>query len=1291
MQKNIITSFSGPKIYSEFRKVALLNNKNITLLGIKDITSSYLHVIESKNKLSSKDEAVIKQILTYGENTKEIMPLENIIFISPRIGTISPWSSRATDIIQNCGVNILRIERIKAISFATNNDIPLIENEKKVLGNLLYDRMTESLFLNQDNINSLFNHHNPKPLSHIDIISEGISELKSFNISQGLALSDDEVDYLFDYFVSEKRNPTDAELMMFAQANSEHCRHKIFNASWVIDNIEQSESLFSMIRNTHKISPQKTIVAYSDNSSIIEGSVINRFYPDGHGEYSGHSELTHYIMKVETHNHPTAISPFSGAATGAGGEIRDEGATGRGSKPKAGLAGFSVSNLRIPNFIQSWEKNNIGKPDRIASALKIMIDGPIGAASYNNEFGRPNILGYFRTLEHTIQDKNFGYHKPIMLAGGIGSISGIHTHKKQLKENNLLIQLGGPAMLIGLGGGAASSMKTGTNAENLDFASVQRGNPELQRRAQEVIDRCWELADKNPILSIHDVGAGGLSNAFPELIHDGGMGAIMNIRSIKNEEPGMSPKEIWSNESQERYVLAIDESQLKTFTKICERERCPFSVVGKATKQKSLKVEDNLLKKDVVNMDLNILLGKPPKLTKNITSAYSLKIEKSTLEVSLECAIFEVLKYPSVASKNFLITIGDRSVTGLIAQDQMVGPWQVPVSNVGVTKSTFDSITGEAFAIGEKAPIALTNAAASARMATAEALTNIAASAIEDISLIKLSANWMAASGTDYEDDELFKAVKAIGIELCPALGISIPVGKDSMSMQTSWGESETNTVTSPLSLIITAFSESYDVNKTLTPQLIKDTNSSLILVDLGVGKNRMGGSAFNLVNNVTSLEVPDLDNPELIKNFFKGIQFLNKKNKLLAYHDRSDGGLIVSVLEMAFAGHCGVKLELGVKESILEFLLNEELGAVIQVAKEDIEFIQEYLDKKLGLSTKIIGSPTIDHKISIINNDSLIYSSTRSKLQQVWAETSFRIQSIRDNPKSAEEEFNLILDDSNPGIKPKIDFKIPSKINISKSKPKIAILREQGVNGHSEMAAAFNYANFEAHDVHMSDILSGDKSLKDFHGLAACGGFSFGDVLGAGEGWAKSILFNNKLRDEFQAFFERKDTIALGVCNGCQMMSNIKEIIPGADLWPKFIKNESEQFEARFVMVEIIKNNSLFFDGMIESILPVVVSHGEGRVQFSSNDHLNLNESSNLISLKYVDNYHQGTLMYPMNPNGSPNGITGLTSSDGRVSIMMPHPERVFRADQNSWHPKKWEKFGPWYRMFANANKFFI
>ena len=993
-------------------------------------------------------------------------------------------------------------------------------------------------------------------------------------------------------------------------------------------------------------------------------------------------------MKVETHNHPTAISPFPGAATGAGGEIRDEGATGRGSKPKAGLSGFSVSNLNIPNFVQVWEKNYIGLPKRIASPLKIMIDGPIGAASYNNEFGRPNILGYFRTLETNHNGKNIGYHKPIMLAGGVGNISDSHTHKKPLSEDNILIQLGGPAMLIGLGGGAASSMNTGSNQENLDFASVQRGNPELQRRAQEVIDACWQLGSRNPILSIHDVGAGGLSNAFPELIHDGGVGALMDIRNINNEELSMSPKEIWSNEAQERYVLAIKEEDVDRFIKLCQKERCPFAIIGKTKKQKKLTVSDSLLNEDVINMNLDALLGKPPKLNKIIkTPENNISKESGVYEDNLLQNITNVLHFPSVASKNFLITIADRSVTGLVSRDQMVGPWQVPVSNVGVTKSTFNSNTGEAMAIGEKAPIAITNAAASARMAVSEAITNIAASAIKNISLIKLSANWMAASGDNDRDYELFEAVKAVGMDLCPKLGISIPVGKDSMSMQTTWEEGNLKSVESPLSLIVSAFSETYDVNKTLTPEIHSIEKSSLILIDLGNGKNRMGGSSFNAVHHIYEDEVPDLDDAKLIKSFFEGIQHLNKKNKILAYHDRSDGGLITTILEMAFAGHCGIDLNLNKDDESIKFLFNEELGAVIQVANNDVAEVLNYFNENLMLLARVVGAPNKDHSINIIKDSKLILTNSRGKLQQAWAETSYRIQSIRDNPKTAKEEFDLILNDQYEGIQSKINFDIPKSVNIKKTKPKIAILREQGVNGQSEMAAAFNYAGFDAFDVHMSEINNGDKKLSDFEGLAACGGFSYGDVLGAGRGWASSILFNSKVREEFQQFFERDNTIALGVCNGCQMMSQIKEIIPGTDLWPNFIQNESEQFEARFLTVEVKKNNSLFFDEMMGSIIPIVVSHGEGRSNFSEGK-LGQILKNNQVTLAFTD--IDGTLSYPNNPNGSPSGITGVSSKNGRFTIMMPHPERVFRTDQNSWHPNNWEEFGPWYKMFANANKHF-
>ena len=1129
---------------------------------------------------------------------------------------------------------------------------------------------------------------NHSRITHIDILQFGIKALEEFNLSQGLAMSNEEIIYLYEYFSSEKRNPTDAELMMFAQANSEHCRHKIFNADWVIDDNAQERSLFKMIKNTHEVSPHKTVVAYSDNSSIIEGSKIKRFYPNEKDLFKENLELTHYLMKVETHNHPTAISPFPGAATGAGGEIRDEGATGRGSKPKAGLSGFSVSNLNIPNFVQVWEKNYIGLPKRIASPLKIMIDGPIGAASYNNEFGRPNILGYFRTLETNHNGKNIGYHKPIMLAGGVGNISDSHTHKKPLSEDNILIQLGGPAMLIGLGGGAASSMNTGSNQENLDFASVQRGNPELQRRAQEVIDACWQLGSRNPILSIHDVGAGGLSNAFPELIHDGGVGALMDIRNINNEELSMSPKEIWSNEAQERYVLAIKEEDVDRFIKLCQKERCPFAIIGKTKKQKKLTVSDSLLNEDVINMNLDVLLGKPPKLNKIIkTPENNISKESGVYEDNLLQNITNVLHFPSVASKNFLITIADRSVTGLVSRDQMVGPWQVPVSNVGVTKSTFNSNTGEAMAIGEKAPIAITNAAASARMAVSEAITNIAASAIKNISLIKLSANWMAASGDNDRDYELFEAVKAVGMDLCPKLGISIPVGKDSMSMQTTWEEGNLKSVESPLSLIVSAFSETYDVNKTLTPEIHSIEKSSLILIDLGNGKNRMGGSSFNAVHHIYEDEVPDLDDAKLIKSFFEGIQHLNKKNKILAYHDRSDGGLITTILEMAFAGHCGIDLNLNKDDESIKFLFNEELGAVIQVANNDVAEVLNYFNENLMLLARVVGAPNKDHSINIIKDSKLILTNSRGKLQQAWAETSYRIQSIRDNPKTAKEEFDLILNDQYEGIQSKINFDIPKSVNIKKTKPKIAILREQGVNGQSEMAAAFNYAGFDAFDVHMSEINNGDKKLSDFEGLAACGGFSYGDVLGAGRGWASSILFNSKVREEFQQFFERDNTIALGVCNGCQMMSQIKEIIPGTDLWPNFIQNESEQFEARFLTVEVKKNNSLFFDEMMGSIIPIVVSHGEGRSSFSEGK-LGQILKNNQVTLAFTD--IDGTLSYPNNPNGSHSGITGVSSENGRFTIMMPHPERVFRTDQNSWHPKNWEEFGPWYKMFANANKHF-
>ena len=1290
MQKKIITTFLGNQIYSEFRKNNLLKKIKAIYPQIRSLTSNYLHICESEESLTNDEVNRLNKLLDYGIPSEIKRNLNNMIYISPRVGTISPWSSRATDIALHCGIQLNRIERCSIIYLHAEEK--LSKEIKLSIGNMLFDRMTESLFFDEKSTYQLFTHQNPRKLEYINFLRNGAQAISDYSEQFGLALSEDEISYLTYNYNKTKKNPTDAELMMFAQANSEHCRHKIFNASWIIDEKEQEHSLFKMIRNTHKVSPQKTIVAYSDNSSIIEGRSINRFYPDTQNNYKPHQEITHFLMKVETHNHPTAISPFSGAATGAGGEIRDEGATGRGSKPKAGLVGFSVSNLNIPEFKQNWEDSNLGKPDRIASALQIMIDGPIGAASYNNEFGRPNILGYFRTLEIEVEGKFKGYHKPIMLAGGLGNISNSHTSKKQLTDGNLLIQLGGPAMLIGLGGGAASSMKTGMNQENLDFDSVQRGNPELQRRAQEVIDKCWQMGQLNPILSIHDVGAGGLSNAFPELIHDGGVGAVFDLRSIHNEELGMSPKEIWSNEAQERYVLAIHPKNLENFTLICKRERCPFAVVGRATKDQKIIVEDTLLNDHPVNMDLDILLGKPPKTLKKITTETLSIIEKNIDHTKLSENLKKVLQYPAVASKSFLITIGDRSVTGLIARDQMVGPWQIPVSNVAVTKSDFESSLGESFAIGEKSPVAISNAPASARMAIGEAITNIAASSIKSMEHIKLSANWMAAAGDNENDFALFESVKAVGMDLCPKLGISIPVGKDSMSMQTKWDDGVEKSISAPMSLVVSAFSECMDVTKTLTPQITKDQQTTLLFIDLAAGNSRMGGSCLNLTHSLVGRDTPDIVNIENLKYFFSIIQSLNNDNKILAYHDRSDGGLITTLLEMSFAGHCGITIytDKEKQEDLSKFLFNEELGVVIQVSNNDLEQVQEKIQIKLGNCITKIGKPSNNQLITIKNNEKIIFSETRSKLQEYWSETSFKIQSLRDNPKNAQEEFDNIADEGGQGINPIIKFDIPSPINIKKSKAKIAILREQGINGHNEMAAAFYYAGFEPYDIHMSDIVSGNVSLKEFQALAACGGFSFGDVLGAGQGWAKSILFNPKTREQFEEFFHKKDTLTLGVCNGCQMLSSIRELIPGTECWPSFVKNDSEQFEARFLGVSIEKNNSPFFEGMEGSILPIAVAHGEGKAQFRNEKQLNDAIKKKIISLKYVDNYNKGTLRYPYNPNGSVLGITGLNSIDGRVSIMMPHPERVFRADQNSWHPKNWNDFGPWYRMFANANKFF-
>ncbi len=1268
-------------------------------------TTRHWYFMALKSALSAADSKHLDHLLGLDIEAGEPKGADYLhrLLVVPRLGTISPWSSKATEIIHHCALPaVTRIERGVVYYLKTRNGHGLSRTELKALLPLLHDRMTESVVTDLTGIEQkIFAASEPQPLATVDILQGGSTALSVANVELGLALSNDEIDYLVENFSKLQRNPTDVELMMFAQANSEHCRHKIFNADWVIDDEQQAISLFGMIRNTHKLHPEGTVVAYSDNSSVIEGARVERFYPRADGNYAYSSELTHTLMKVETHNHPTAISPFAGAATGAGGEIRDEGATGTGSKPKAGLTGFSVSNLNIPGFVQPWEAVPYGKPARIASALQIMLEGPIGGAAFNNEFGRPILAGYFRTFEESVNGEMRGYHKPIMLAGGVGSIAAQHTHKHDIPVSALLIQIGGPGMLIGLGGSAASSMDTGANTENLDFASVQRGNPEMQRRAQEVIDRCWQMGERNPILSIHDVGAGGISNALPELVHGGGSGARFELRRVPSEERGMTPMQIWSNEAQERYVLAIAPEHLAAFQLICARERCPFAVLGHAIADDQLIVHDELYKNDAVDMPLSVLLGKPPKMTRRVKREKVQLAAFDSSKIELEEAIARVLRLPAVADKTFLISIGDRTVGGLTARDQMVGPWQVPVADVAVTLMGFNTTLGEAFALGERTPLAVLNAPASARMAVGEAITNIAAARIAKIGDIKLSANWMAAAGHHGEDAALFDAVHAVGMELCPQLGISIPVGKDSMSMKTAWtetpsplkgeggGEGVRKEVTAPLSLIVTAFAPCMDAQLTLTPQLAADLDTVLLLIDLGAGKNRMGGSALAQVYKQIGNVAPDVDDSRKLKLFFEIIQRLNGESKLLAYHDRSDGGLLVTLCEMAFASHIGLSIKLdALPGDDLRVLFNEELGAVVQVRRSDLQQTLSVC-KDAGLAVHEIADLNECGTIEIMRAGKTLFSANGIALKRIWSETTYRMQQLRDNPACAQQEYARNLDPADPGLHVLLTYdldKMPVAPALLKSRPRMAILREQGVNGHVEMAAAFDRAGFATVDVHMSDILSGRVALTDFKGFAACGGFSYGDVLGAGEGWAKSILFNPRARDEFTAFFQREDTFALGVCNGCQMMSKLHEIIPGATHWPHFARNQSEQFEARLVMVEVQPTSSILFDGMAGSQMPIVVAHGEGYADFGSATRLKA--AQDLVSLRYVDNHGQTTETYPLNPNGSPQGVTGLTTPDGRFSIMMPHPERLFRAVQHSWHPAGWQENGAWLRMFQNARK---
>ncbi|RJX32141.1 MAG: phosphoribosylformylglycinamidine synthase [Oxalobacter sp.] len=1311
---------SGSNALSAFRTQRLLAALQTVNPAVSAVFGRYLHFIDAGSRLDKADVERLEALLTYGDPFGDPFAAkedgEEFVVI-PRFGTISPWASKATDIARNCGLNqVHRIERGVSYRISVKGGAKLSDADMQALAALLHDRMTEMVLRNRNDAAGLFRELQAKPLGFIDALIGGRAALEKANIELGLALSEDEIDYLLDAFTKAKRNPTDVELMMFAQANSEHCRHKIFNADWTIDGENQDRSLFSMIKNTHECHPVGTVVAYKDNSSIIEGAVVPCFYSRGAQqgyEYKKTDELTHILMKVETHNHPTAISPFPGASTGAGGEIRDEGATGRGARPKAGLTGFTVSNLMIPGAVQAWENaadvtaarstvDTYGKPDRIASPLQIMIDGPIGGAAFNNEFGRPNLAGYFRTYEQNVGGMMRGYHKPIMIAGGLGNISAKLTKKEALPPGSLMIQLGGPGMRIGMGGSAASSMATGANTADLDFDSVQRGNPEMQRRAQEVINACWAMGENNPILSIHDVGAGGLSNAFPEITNDAGRGAIFDLRKVPLEESGLAPMEIWSNESQERYVLGIAPESLPLFKELCERERCLFAVVGTATQERQLKVVDPQYGNNPVDMAMDVLLGKPPKMHREVSHVKTNfpPIDLDKIELAEACE--RVLKLPTVADKSFLITIGDRTVGGLSVRDQMVGPWQVPVADCAVTSMSYEGYLGEAMAMGERTPLAVIDAAASGRIAIGEAITNIAAAPIKDISDIKLSANWMAACGQPGEDAALFDTVRAVGMELCPALGISIPVGKDSLSMRTTWNDAgKDKAVTSPVSLIVTGFAPVTDTRKSLTPQLRTDVGAtSLILIDLGKGKNRLGASALAQVMQQIGNEVPDVDRSDDLKYFFAAIQQLNSEGKLLAYHDRSDGGLFATLCEMAFAARCGLSIHLdalidqdrtSVKapKKILPVLFNEELGAVIQVKRSDQEAVLKVLQEMhLGSDCHVIGTVNDLDQIEFRQNSHTVYAQPRSALHRLWSETSWRIARLRDNPACADMEYDRILDVADPGMTPKVPFNPQEDIAapfIAKGvRPRVAILREQGVNSHVETAYVMHQAGFTSVDVHMSDLIAGRAKLDDFKGVLAVGGFSYGDVLGAGEGWAKTILFNDKLSDQFAQFFARKDSFGLGICNGCQMMSNLSPIIPGAEHWPKFTRNKSEQFEARFVMVEIMESPSIFFQGMAGLQTPIVVSHGEGFANFSQKGDID----KALVAMRYVDNTGKPTEMYPLNPNGSAGGTTAVTTTDGRFMVLMPHPERSFRSVQHSWAPESWGEYTPWMRMFRNARK---
>jgi phosphoribosylformylglycinamidine synthase len=1289
MEQRTMLVLPGAPAFTPARLEARVSRLHASNPGVEAASASYVHFVDLEGELDDEGRGVLGRLLTYGPRLagRQVEGLE--LWVVPRLGTVSPWSSKATDIARICGLTaVRRIER--GVAWIVAGAV----GDRAALARALHDRMTESVLEREGDAAGLFARREPRPGR---TIAREAGALARANRELGLALSPDEIEYLAAGFGALGRDPTDVELMMFAQANSEHCRHKIFNATFEIDGRDEPDSLFQLIKRSTAASPGGVLSAYRDNASVIEGPEADRFFADpATGVYGYRREPAHILMKVETHNHPTAISPYPGAATGAGGEIRDEGATGRGAKPKAGITGFSVSNLRIPGLERPWEVDH-GKPARIASALDIMLEGPIGAAAFNNEFGRPCVAGYFRSFELEIEQPGGrevrGYHKPIMVAGGFGNVRPGHVQKGSIAPGDPVIVLGGPAMLIGLGGGAASSVASGASEEGLDFASVQRDNAEMQRRCQEVIDRCWALGAENPIVSVHDVGAGGLSNALPELVHESGRGARFELRAVPSDEPGLSPLEIWCNEAQERYVLAVARERLGAFTALCERERAPFAVLGHATEAPELVVTDAHFGGRPVDMPLDMLLGKPPRMRRRAARGGSARRPLDLGGAGVREAALRVLRVPAVADKSFLITIGDRTVGGLVARDQMVGPWQVPVADCALTATGYGAVTGEAVAMGERAPVALLDAAASARLAVGEALTNLAAAPVARLSDVKLSANWMAAAGHPGEDARLYDAVRAVGAELCPALGIAIPVGKDSMSMHTVWGEGEgERRVVAPVSLVVSAFAPATDLRRALTPELRRDEGpTELLLVDLGRGQNRLGASCLAQAYGQLGDAPPDLDEPGLVSGLFDAVQALSASGKLLAYHDRSDGGLFVTLVEMAFAGGVGLDVDVEGLGDPTAALFAEELGAVVQVrAGEAADVAAEFERRGLGGCVRRVGHPVAGDRVVVRRGGEVLLDEARAFLRGVWSETTHALARRRDDATCADEEQAARVDPDDPGLSAVVPFDPDEDIAapfVSRGRrPRVAILREQGVNGHIEMAAAFDRAGFEAVDVHMSDLLAGRAGLEGFRGLAACGGFSYGDVLGAGEGWAKSILFHDRARASFAHFFERPDTFALGVCNGCQMMAALREIVPGAELWPRFVRNRSEQFEARLSLVEIVDSPSVLLRGMAGARLPVAVAHGEGRVEAGSPAELDALAARGLVAARYVDHHGRATERYPYNPNGSPGGVTALTTPDGRVTILMPHPERVVRALQHSWRPAAFRSDGPWMRLFRNA-----